>query len=89
MLGRYGLKKNLKRAKIFLQGATKHDHADAIKALKDLKGGALELEPGPCAACGATGSKAHRCQAGAYTGALIGISCALFVRYVASLGRYQ
>jgi TPR repeat protein len=55
MHGEFGLPKNIKCAKMFLKAAAKRGNLKAIEALKVLRGSALELEPGPCAACGAPG----------------------------------
>ena len=62
MNGEHGFPKTAKRAMTYMKAAVKQGYTTAIGALKKLRGGALELEPGPCASCGATGSNAHRCQ---------------------------
>ena len=74
MYGQHGCPKDAKRAMQHMKAAVKSGFTRAIEALKKLRGGALELEPGPCASCGAAGNNAHRCKAGAYAGALIGTS---------------
>jgi len=74
MKGEHGRLKDAKRARKYMKPVAEKGFTPALEALTKLRGGALELEPGPCTSCGATGSNAHRCQAGAYTGSLIGIS---------------
>jgi TPR repeat protein len=65
MNGEHSILMDAKRAKMYVKAAAKDGSAAstrAIEALKKLRGGALELEPGPCASCGASGENAHRCQ---------------------------